>query len=242
MLAHAYGELVRVLSAHRCSALAVPFFHFLWRVSIRHFTTPLTLRGLFTRYPDDIDEFRPLAAASLCVRPCDGYVRHMTMCDYAVKPGVRLDDCCELNMHATALLFSLFPHHFHHVFSPVSAVVERVVPIAGKLVFDPARSVCENRRICIQLRSESHKRMRLVMVGALGVGSVVVHVKPGQYVSKGEHVGFFDVGGSAVVLALEHVDGIVDTSHKDARGVLFASHAVLDSGFESLPGATRSTF
>lgn len=58
----------------------------------------------------------------------------------------------------------------------------------------------ENRRMVTVLESDHFGRVGMVEVGALTVGSIQQRFRPGARVVKGEAKGFFELGGSTVVL------------------------------------------
>lgn len=217
-----YCAIVFKIASHSLSSLLIPLFYAAWRISVRDFETPDTLRALFIRFPISIGAFRPLTHLAVA-RPCDGRARFATAANTRVKRNVQLVDCCDINSYAVAVVFSLFPHDFHHVFSPVDGRIEKIVYIEGRLRFNPARRICENRRVCVEISTASDGKLVLVLVGAIGVGTVIVKVRAGSRVAKGQHIGYFDVGGSAVVLGLQtrpNARCVIDGSSR-ARAALF---------------------
>lgn len=218
-----YSRLVEATTRHPLSGALVPLFQLLWEIPVAHFVTPTTVRDLFVRYPDDIDAYRPTTPDVMC-RPCDGFVRIVKSGDERVKPRVRVSQCCNWQAHSLVICFALYPHHFHHVFCPGDGVCTCVRFFRGKHRLDPTVDPHTNMRAEIGMRTTSGDDVTIVMVGALGVASICLHVHVGMPVFKGMHIGYFDVGGSCVLMALsprKRLGTIVDSGR--ARGPLFQS-------------------
>lgn len=196
----ALSALVEHCARHELSFVVVPLLHALWRVPIEHFETPTTVRDLFVRYPDDIDVFRPRETCEEYVcAPCDGTRRPLGPRDARVKRDVRVGDCIDTSAAGPGVCIALFPNDFHHVFAPFDARCSRVECKGGVRRLDPTVDWCENVRTCVELESARHGVWELVLVGALGVASVRLFVGVGDRLARGQHLGHFDVGGSAVV-------------------------------------------
>jgi phosphatidylserine decarboxylase len=113
----------------------------------------------------------------------------------------------------------LSPRDYHRVHSPAAGAITRVRSMPGDLY--PVNSIGErhvpllfskNRRVAIVIDSASLGRVTLVMVGAIIVGRITVNAVPGQDVplgdhvlspprpvQKGEEVGIFHLGSTAIV-------------------------------------------
>ncbi len=114
----------------------------------------------------------------------------------------------------------LAPSDYHRVHSPVDGHITEVRGIAGDLY--PVNSIGEehidglfvrNNRVCICIDTEELGRVSVVMVGATIVGRISVSVipepavpagstrlQPGRKVARGDEVGMFHLGSTAVVL------------------------------------------
>lgn len=114
----------------------------------------------------------------------------------------------------------LAPHNYHRVHSPVAGKIQLVRGIAGDLY--PVNAIGEahidglfvrNHRACICIDSEALGRVSVVMVGATIVGRISVSVvpepavpigttkmDPAPSVERGEEIGMFHLGSTAVVL------------------------------------------
>lgn len=214
-----YNNAVEAMTRHDLSSLAVPFLYWAWNIPIEHFPVPDNVRDLFVRYPDDIDVYRPVTDESVA-NPCDGYVRIVTSERMRVKRGVRVDQCCRsLQSYEQVMLYALYPQDFHHVFSPIDGAVVDVQFWHGTLRLDPSVSPCSNLRVHVLIRGEIGTVL-LTLVGAIGVASIRLFCGVGTPLRKGQHMGHFDVGGSAILLAL-NCDTQPRTRRVHARAAVF---------------------
>lgn len=203
------GPITRIIdwtSRHPLSELLVPLLRLMWDSPVEHFLTPRTVRDLFVRYPVCIDAYRPIgdAAPSVVLSPCDGRATVLRGATEKVKGKTRLEDC-GLTEHSLVVRIALLPRHFHHVFSPVEGVVCDVHWCNGQLRFDPTRRVATNWRVRLGIVDVMGRALDLVLVGAVGVGVIHLDVGRGTKLTRGQRVGFFDIGGSCVVLGVLNV-------------------------------------
>jgi len=113
----------------------------------------------------------------------------------------------------------LSPRDYHRVHAPVAGAVTRIRSMPGDLY--PVNSIGErhvpllfskNRRVAIVIDTAALGRVTLVMVGAIIVGRITVNTIPGpdvplgdhvispaRPVQKGEEVGVFHLGSTAIV-------------------------------------------
>jgi phosphatidylserine decarboxylase len=113
----------------------------------------------------------------------------------------------------------LSPRDYHRVHSPVAGVISHVRSMPGDLF--PVNSIGErhvpllfsvNRRVAIVIDTPALGRVTVVMVGAIIVGRITVKAVPGQDVplgdhllspprpvGKGEEIGIFHLGSTAIV-------------------------------------------
>jgi phosphatidylserine decarboxylase len=114
----------------------------------------------------------------------------------------------------------LSPRDYHRVHSPVDGVVSSVVGIPGDLY--PVNSVGEqhfaglfvrNNRVAIHIDTPNHGRVTVIMVGATIVGRIslkmipepavppgLTRFEPGVRVARGDELGTFHLGSTAVIL------------------------------------------
>lgn len=104
-------------------------------------------------------------------------------------------------------IFRLRPKDYHRFHCPLDATVAAVYDLGGRyLSVDPSvvrssRDVLTgNHRVVYALSSPTAGVCWLVAVGAAGVGAVVPSVAVGDAVSRGDELGYFEFGGSTVVL------------------------------------------
>lgn len=100
----------------------------------------------------------------------------------------------------------LAPHNYHHIHAPLSLKLLSVRNISGQLfpVNNFALRTIEglfakNERVACSFESEGLFGV-LVMVGALNVGSILVHAKVGDRLEIGHKLGTFEMGSSVVLL------------------------------------------
>jgi phosphatidylserine decarboxylase len=109
------------------------------------------------------------------------------------------------------------PKDFHHVFSPVDGVCTDVRFINGRYRMDPTNRPCENVRVCISIKSAHIGKIDMTLVGALGVASVRAFISAGDRLYQGQHIGHFDVGGSAILLGFDNWEQNIVTGFHFAR-------------------------
>jgi phosphatidylserine decarboxylase len=115
----------------------------------------------------------------------------------------------------------LSPRDYHRVHAPVAGAITRVRSMPGDLF--PVNSIGErhvpslfskNRRVAIVIDTEATGRVTVVMVGAIIVGRITVsalsgsdvplgdhRIEPALPVQKGEEIGIFHLGSTAIVFA-----------------------------------------
>lgn len=113
----------------------------------------------------------------------------------------------------------LSPRDYHRVHSPVAGEVSLVRSMPGE--FYPVNSIGErhipslfarNRRVAIVIDTKAHGRVNVVMVGAMIVGRITVSavegrdvplgvhtIAPAMPVARGDEIGIFHLGSTAVV-------------------------------------------
>ncbi len=106
-------------------------------------------------------------------------------------------------------MFRLAPRDYHRFHFPDGGTADRPRRIAGSLdsvapqalARDP-KLFCHNKRDVVLLESDNFKTIALVVVGATFVGSIVETHVPGR-VERGQEQGYFEFGGSSVVMLCE---------------------------------------
>ncbi|HSQ84321.1 MAG TPA: archaetidylserine decarboxylase [Desulfobacterales bacterium] len=98
-------------------------------------------------------------------------------------------------------------HHFHFSDSGIPAEAK---PIKGKYFASGPYSLrkriqfySDNYRMLTIIDSDHFGKIAMIEIGALTVGSIQQRYRPGDRVVKGDRKGFFEMGGSTVVLLFE---------------------------------------
>lgn len=214
-----YGWWQRRAWTRRRVARFVKDFEIDLRELDRHPSEYASFAEFFTRSIDPAQ--RPVDATSSCVAPCDGkvlvYPRVRRGQRFAIKRcefelDALLDDAgLAREYDGGAMLVSRLAlcdyHHFHF---PADGTPGPARSIPGLYHAGGPYALTrltpfyrENHRMVTRLRTERVGRMLMVEVGALTVGSIQQDFLPGRPVRKGEHKGYFGLGGSTIVLLSE---------------------------------------
>lgn len=157
----------------------------------------------------------------VCVAPSDGKVlaypsvpRDQT---FRIKRGTFtlhefLQDASLADQYANGsmVVSRLSLRDYHHVHFPDSGIPRKAVAIHGKYYAGGPYSLrtvvpfyTENHRMLTLFDSDHFGRIAIIEVGAFTVGSIEQRYEAGRHVAKGAHKGFFELGGSTVVLLFE---------------------------------------
>ena len=155
---------------------------------------------------------------AVCVAPVDGRVLVYPAIDagqcFTIKRanfslgGLLHDDELARAFSGGALLVSrLYLNDYHHFHFPDGGVAGAAVSIPGKYFavspYPQQRLVpfySENHRMLTLFDSDHFGQVAMIEVGAFTIGSIQQRYQPGTRVRKGDHKGFFELGGSIVVL------------------------------------------
>ena len=139
------------------------------------------------------------------ISPAQAYVRkvdatetfHIKKVDYTL---ITLLKQKKVPHTSHVFVFRLAPNQYHRFHSPVSSTVTKIRPIEGaysSVQFMGSLPVLqENERTVVEFKNG----ILLVAVGATCVGSIRMTVKKGAKVQHGDELGFFEFGGSCIVL------------------------------------------
>ncbi len=160
------------------------------------------------------------------VSPCDA---KLTVCPiseegqlfvkqtaYTAKSLLRDKKLARRYYGGQALLFRLTVDDYHHYFYPDSGrkSPDRVIPGVLHTVNPAANDVCpiykENSRQYCLLKTSSFGTVLMMEVGALMVGKIRNHHSGARPVSRGMEKGYFEFGGSTVILFLEPEAAVLD--------------------------------
>ncbi|KFK27274.1 hypothetical protein AALP_AA8G360800 [Arabis alpina] len=116
-----------------------------------------------------------------------------------VNPNAFLD--------GSLVIFRLAPQDYHRFHVPVSGVIEKFVDVAGSLYTVNPIAVnskycnvfTENKRTVAIISTKEFGKVAFVAIGATMVGSINFVRKEGDYVQKGDELGYFSFGGSTVI-------------------------------------------
>ena len=173
---------------------------------------------------------------TVCISPVDGKV--YVIPELEMDESLRIKRCVFnlsrlLNDRATAqkfdggtaVIFRLCLSDYHRIHFPVSGVPGKAVAIDGRCyaggAYDETSQVpfyIENVRMITSINSDSFGDVAMVEIGAFTVASIVQTYKPGQYVSRGEEKGWFEPGGSTVVLVFQKGSIYIDSELLEYTG------------------------
>jgi phosphatidylserine decarboxylase len=116
----------------------------------------------------------------------------------------------------TALVFRLAPYDYHRFHFPVTGIAQESRLISGR--YDSVNPIalnqvpdvfCRNQRSVTTIETSNFGQITMVEVGALTVGSIVQTYQP-NHVKKGDEKGYFQYGGSTIIILLEAVKIVLD--------------------------------
>lgn len=105
------------------------------------------------------------------------------------------------------LIFRLAPYDYHRFHMPVDGKIGKIIEVSGlyhsvnPLVYK--RGICSlvtNKRVIIPLHTKNSGTILMIPVGALAVGKIELTCSEGDALGKGDEVGYFEFGGSTVVV------------------------------------------
>lgn len=107
------------------------------------------------------------------------------------------------------LIFRLAPQDYHRFHCPCDAVIGKPIFVDGQYYTVNPMAIRssldvfgENVRMIIPLESPEFGTLLLIPIGAMMVGSIILDRKEGDFVKRGEELGYFKFGGSTVVLVV----------------------------------------
>lgn len=138
------------------------------------------------------------------------------------KPDVFNDRSCSI------MIFRLAPQDYHRFHCPCDATIGKPIYVDGHYyTVNPmaVRSTLdvfgENVRMIIPLESTEFGSLLFIPIGAMMVGSIVLDRKEGEFVKRGEEMGYFKFGGSTIVVVMPSKSIVLDTdiSKNSADGI-----------------------
>jgi len=193
-------------------------------VNLRESTRPLddfsSFNDFFTR---EIDLSRRLIDPDprVCIAPADGKILAFPAIDagrtfcikrstFQLQKFLGSEELTKKFAGGSLVVVRLHLSDYHHFHFPDSGVPGEAIPIPGKLYAVSPYSMrklvpfyTENYRMLTLFASDHFGRMAMAEIGAFTVGSIKQCYQPGVRVAKGAKKGFFELGGSTVVLLFE---------------------------------------
>jgi phosphatidylserine decarboxylase len=155
---------------------------------------------------------------NVCIAPADGRVLAYPVIDadqrFAIKRAefdlralLRDDDLGRAYAGGSLFVTRLYLNDYHHFHFPADGIARAVVSIPGKYFavtpYSEQRLVPfygENHRMVTLLDSDHFGQVAIIEVGAFTIGSIQQRFQPDVRIRKGDHKGYFELGGSIVVL------------------------------------------
>lgn len=164
-------------------------------------------------------EARPIASGEdIAVIPADGryyFYQNVTQCDGFIVKGKKFDltDLLEDSILAqqynegSMVIARLCPSDYHRFHFPCKCIPQNSLTINGPLysvnplaIKQNIRIFSENKRKLTKLEETPFGTVLYLEIGATNVGSIQETYTPGEIYQKGEEKGFFEFGGSALIL------------------------------------------
>lgn len=118
--------------------------------------------------------------------------------------------------HGSVLVFRLIPSDYHRFHFPDSGTVlaPKVISgfldsVSGYATMREPQLFCHNQRELVILDSDHFGKIILVPVGAVMIGKIVHTYKAGR-VEQGEEQGYFEIGGSSILMIIQKEKIIFD--------------------------------
>lgn len=144
--------------------------------------------------------------------------------------------------HGTVLIVRLCPSDYHRFHFPCAGVAARPRTIRGPLESVNPRALAKgmaildrNQRDLTFIDSERFGRVAYLEIGAMCVGSIVHTFTPGP-VKAGDEKGFFQFGGSTVILVFEKGKVAVDRDLVEATKKGFETFLRMGEGIATASG------
>lgn len=113
-------------------------------------------------------------------------------------------------VNGSLAIFRLAPQDYHRFHVPVSGILGEPRTIEGEYYTVNPMAIRssldvfgENVRVLVPIQSDAFGLVMVVCVGAMMVGSTVITAKTGQRVSRTDELGYFQFGGSTLVVIFE---------------------------------------
>lgn len=163
----------------------------------------------------------PYVAKGQLISPCDGFLTAVKInkhtcfeikhTRYSLRELLRDEKLAKVFDGGTALIFRLTPANYHRYCYPVNGRIISSRKIEGKLhcvrpiALETLPVFIQNSREYQVIKSEAHGMIVQMEVGALLVGKIANHkeIIKGSVVRIGEEKGYFEFGGSTIILLFQ---------------------------------------
>ena len=158
----------------------------------------------------------------VCIAPADGRVLAYPVIDAGVSLSIkrstfnlrtllRDEELAQAYSGGSVVVSRLYLTDYHHFHFPDGGTAHAAVSIDGRCFAVSPYSgrrllpfYAENRRMVTLFDSDHFGRIAMVEVGAFTIASIQQRYQPGTRVRKGDHKGFFELGGSIVILLFKN--------------------------------------
>jgi len=108
------------------------------------------------------------------------------------------------------ILFRMLPSYYHRVHCPYNLKLINIKHIPGDLYSIRPNTIVtndvliKNERYVLTLSDKDDYKVYMILIGSIFIGSIFIHKKKlNQWIEKGEEIGYFQFGGSSVILLIE---------------------------------------
>lgn len=169
-----------------------------------------SFNDFFTRKRKDINFDRnnknfiaPADSKLLVYKITDNLEIKIKQSKYTIKELIQDSECLEDYRNGNCLVFRLSMDDYHRYCSVDNCIIEKTKRIKGKLhtvssISSKHKVYSQNTRICNYMTTENFDKIIFIEVGALLVGKINNYNK--ENFTKGEEKGFFELGGSTIVI------------------------------------------
>lgn len=173
---------------------------------------------------------RPVAPGpGVCVAPADGRILVYPVVDgetrfklkhagFDLRALLRDEELARRYNGGSLVICRLYLADYHHFHFPADGTASPARSVPGRYYATTRYSrrwsvpyLAENHRQITRLESVELGTVAMIEVGAFTIGSIRQCYRPGVPVSRGEHKGYFELGGSVVVLLFEPGAIVLDT-------------------------------
>jgi phosphatidylserine decarboxylase len=212
------------LNKQRWSRGKIKSFASRLEINLNELTRPIDTFESFNDFiVRDIDlSKRPIERdPNVCVAPADGRVLAYPAIDadrfFTIKQGkfnlralLRDEDMTRVYSGGSLFVSRLYLTDYHHFHFPDNGVPQSALSIPGRYFavspYSERRLLplyAENHRMVTLFDSDHFGQVALIEVGAFTIGSIQQRYQPGVRARKGDHKGFFELGGSIVILLFQ---------------------------------------